>query len=433
LSQEKSHLHGKRCDENKKKEQGAQGQRGRRTLDLFLLDGSLGLLLLSDLGSLGDTHELVLVLGGLEAAVAHLGGSVDELEVDLLEGSVVGGRNNGLAEGEETTTSTDAAALDHDEVLVDDTVVREATHGSDGLGGKVELSLAVAHVANTETVDLLVHLSAVVEAHLTGTGNSPRDVGRMPGTDTSNLAVATVGLARKVTDTKALDNALEAVALGDTDDIDGLVHGEDRVDRDVLLEELDGKVELLLDIGTTVDLDLHEVGLALADRGEADLGVGNHTDDSALTGKLLELSLHVLLKVLVGSVVGVGLLLADAPVLVEAALALVADVLSPHGTDRAETARSVLVADKTDNNHGRSLDDGHTLEDLLLVEELAHGTVDITDNVRHASLVAKEGSKVGLLRGIVLGEGLALAAITLGALAGTETKRSVTRCLELAV
>jgi len=417
----------------KEKEREEEKKIKRETLNLFLLYCSLCFLVLGSLGSLGDAHELVLVLGGLEAAVTHLGGSVDELEVDLLEGSVVGGRNDGLAEGEETTTSTDAAALDHDKVLVNNTVVRETTHGSDGLGGKIKLSLAVAHLANTQTVNLLVHLSTVVEAHLTSTGNSPCNMGRMPCTNTSNLTVTTVSLARKVTDTKALDNTLEAVALSDTNNIDGLVHGEDRVDGDVLLKEADGKVELLLDIGTTVDLDLHEVGLALTDRRKTDLGVGNNTHNSALAGKLLELGLHGLLKVLVGSIVSVGLLLADAPVLVEAALALVADVLSPHGTDRAETARSVLVADKTDNNHGRSLDDGHTLEDLLLVEELAHGTVDITDNVRHASLVAKEGSKVGLLRGIVLGEGLALAAITLGALAGTETKRSVTRCLELAV
>jgi len=365
--------------------------------------------------------------------VAHLGGSVDELEADLLESSVGCGRNDSLAESEETTTSTDTAALDHDKVLVDNTIVRESTHGSDGLGGEIKLSIAVALLADTKTVDLLVHLCAVVEAHLTSTGDSPCDMGRMPSTNTSNLAVSTVGLAGEMADAKALDDALEAVALSDTDDIDGLVHGKDRVDSDLLLKEAGGKVELLLDVGTTVDLDLHEVGLALADRGEVDLSVGNNTDNSALAGDLLERGLHVLLKVLVVAVVLVGLLLADAPVLVETALALVADVLSPDSSDRTKTTRSVLVADKTDNNHGRSLDDGDALEDLLLVEELAHRTVNITQNVGHTSLIAKESSKVGLLRSIVLGEGLALSTITLGALAGTETKRSVTRCLELAV
>jgi len=399
-------------------------------MNLFLLDGRLSL---SSARGLCDTHELCLLFWGLEAAVAHLGGCVDELEADLLESGVRSGRSDGLAESEETTTSADAAALDHDKVLINDTIVREAAHRGDGLGAEVEISLAVALLADTETVDLLVHLSAVVEAHLTGTGDSPCDMGRMPGTDTSDLAVAAVSLTREMTDAKALDDALEAVALGDTDDVDGLVHGKDRVDRDLLLKEGDGKVELLLDVRTTVDLDLHDVGLALTDRGKVDLGVGNHTDNRALAGKLLDGGLHVLLEVLVLAVVLVRLSLRDTPVLVETALALVADVLSPDSTNRTETTGGVLVADKADNDHGRGLDDGDTLEDLLLVEELAHGTVDITDNVRHASLIAKEGSKVGLLRSIVLGEGLALAAITLGALAGTETKRSVTRCLELAV
>jgi len=42
-------------------------------------------------------------------------------------------------------------------------------------------------------------------------------------------------------------------------------------------------------------------------------------------------------------------------------------VLGPHGGERAEAARGLDVADDADGDHGRGLDDGGGLDDLLLV------------------------------------------------------------------
>lgn len=50
-------------------------------------------------------------------------------------------------------------------------------------------------------------------------------------------------------------------------------------------------------------------------------------------------------------VLGESLLLALVPVLVEATLDLVAQVLSPDGGERAETTGSLDVANKTDGDH----------------------------------------------------------------------------------
>ena len=197
----------------------------------------------------------------------------------------------------------------------------------------------------------MVARGTVVVTHLTGTSNSPLDVVRVPSTNTSDLTQTLVSLTGKLGGTPTAGDALETVTLGDGDDIDHLVLLEDGVDLDGLLEQVAGEVNLVGN-GTTVDLDLHEVGLLLLDGGLADLGVGEDTDDSAVLLDALELAgdgSTVLLGVLLG-VLGESLLLALVPVLVEAALDLVAQVLSPDSSERAETTGSLNVSDNTDSD-----------------------------------------------------------------------------------
>ena len=87
----------------------------------------LSLLLGSQLVLLHHAHEALLLLGGLEAAVAVLGRRVDELERDLLERHTLGLRDERLAECDRTLACAHHAALEHEEVVTDQTVLREAT------------------------------------------------------------------------------------------------------------------------------------------------------------------------------------------------------------------------------------------------------------------------------------------------------------------
>lgn len=273
----------------------------------------------------------------------------------------------------------------------------------------------------------MVARGTVVVTTLTSTGDSPLDVVRVPGTNTGDLTQTLVGLTGQLGGTPTGGDTGETVTLGDGDDINHLVLLEDGVDVDGLLEEVAGEVNLVGN-GTTVDLDLHEVGLLLLDGGLADLGVGEDTDDSAVLLDALKLAgdggtggLGVGLGVL-----GEGLLLGLVPVLVEATLDLVAQVLSPDGGERAETTGSLDVANDTNGNelkrstwlvvvqffsftgktYRRGLDDGDGLDDLLLVH-LGTGTVKVTDDGGHTGLVAHGGSKVDGLLGVILGEAVA--------------------------
>lgn len=70
---------------------------------------------------------------------------------------------------------------------------------------------------------LLVDLSTVMEAMLTGAGYAPGNASGMPCTDASDLAQTTVGLAREAGDAPASDDTLCAAALGDGDGIDHVI------------------------------------------------------------------------------------------------------------------------------------------------------------------------------------------------------------------
>lgn len=68
---------------------------------------------------------------------------VNELEVDGFEGRTLGVNQKRLSQGDDTLLGTDAAALDHEEVIVNLSVMREATHWGDCLVGDVVFSGSV--------------------------------------------------------------------------------------------------------------------------------------------------------------------------------------------------------------------------------------------------------------------------------------------------
>ena len=179
---------------------------------------------------------------------------------------------------------------------------------------------------------------------LTSTGNGPLNVGWMPGTDTGDLSETLVCLSRKLLGSPSAGDTGETVTLSDSDNINHFILLEDGADLNGLLKEVVGELNLISN-ATTVDLDLHQVCLLLLKRGLADLGVGENTDNCAVLLDALELAgdgRARVLRVLLG-VLGEGLLLALVPVLVESTLDLIAKMLSPNGSERSQTTRSLDV------------------------------------------------------------------------------------------
>jgi hypothetical protein len=229
--------------------------------------------------------------------------------------------------------------------------------------------------------------------HLTGATDRPLDGSGMPGTDTTDLAETSMGLAGKTVDVVTLDDTLGTVTLGNTDSVNALVVLEDFTDGDLLLEVTVGPVDLLLN-GATVKLDFHEVSLALAELEEMDLGSDENADGGTV---LLDLSHFALGDTLLNLLLVVGLesvLLCLVPVLVETALDGVVELGGPDRLEGAESTGSIDVTNHTDDLHGRGLNDGGGVNNILLEELLTVTTFEVLDNVSHASLVAHKGGKV---------------------------------------
>ena len=366
--------------------------------------------------------------------MSHLGRCVDELEVNLLESGSGNLGQERLSERDDALLGSHNATLEHDEVFMDLTVVGESAHGGDGLLGQVVAGHGVVGVVSegsSDSVDLLVDLSSVVETVLTGSSNSEGDSGRMPRTDTGNLSLASVGLSGQDGNTPSLNDTSVSVTLGDTNDVNHLVGAEDSVHGDLLLEELSAEVNLVRD-RSTVDLDLNNVGLLLTELSLRHLGVHDGSDDLAVLLSSGDLGSHLVVVSVSLGVLGEGLLLGLVPVLVEASSALVAQVLGPDRSQSSQTLGGLGVTNETNAHHGGSLQDSDSLGDLLLVK-LGTRLVHISQDVGHTSLVAHEGSQVARLGLIVLGEGLDLALEVLGSLSREETKGSASGMFELSM
>lgn len=357
--------------------------------------------------------------------MTHLGGSIDEFKVDLFEGSSGDLGHQGLSEHEDSLLGTNDATLDHDEVVSDDTVVGETTQGGDVLFGQVSVGGGVVLDTGggglTDSVDLLVHFGSVVVTQLTSSGDRESDTGRVPGSDATNLSVTSVGLLLEVLNAPSLDDALETLTAGNTDDIDHFVLVEDGVDLNFLFEVVVGKVNLLGD-GATVDLDFEDVVLLLAELGEGlKLGGADSTDDGTVLLNSVQIHFEGLfLVVILLGVLGEGFLLGVHPVLVEATEGVLVEFLGPDGGEGAETSGGIDVTDETDHVDGGGFDHSHGFDDFLLVE-LGAESVHVTHDVGHTSLETGEGGEVAGLGLVVLGERSAAAAVMSGSALGGKT------------
>jgi hypothetical protein len=165
------------------------------------------------------------------------------------------------------------------------------------------------------------------------------------------------------------------------------------------------------------------------------LRMGNNTNNLAKLGDALQLLLNILaivLRVLLG-ILGISLPLALVPVLVTTTLKLLTQMLGKDGGKSPQPTRGLEVADDSNNDHGRGLEDGNGIDDFAFVHD-GSGTIDAADDVGHAGFIGAECGEVAGSGGVVVaGEGADAAVVVLGAFLGEKSQVAMARCLELSV
>jgi len=309
--------------------------------------------------------------------MTHLGGGVDELEVDLLHSDSAGVGEERFSQSNCSLFASHAAALDHDEIRLDQTVVNESSDWVDGLIGDVDFGSCVVFdqfsiygmLAGANSVDLLVDFRSVVVSLLTGSGNRESHSRRMPGSDTGNLSQTLVSLSRQLFGMPSGSHSVVTSTSGDTNAIDHLVLSKHRVDVHILLEVFSGPVDLLSN-GTAVDLDFDQVRFFLSKRKTLHLGVADGSYRFCVLFDQVQVPFNSLLArigfPLLGSS-GEGFLLGSVPVLIESSAAFVTNMTSPDGLDGSWTVGSIDVPDNTDALEWRCFNDGNWFDDFLLV------------------------------------------------------------------
>mmetsp|Transcript_3915 Transcript_3915/g.6384 ORF Transcript_3915/g.6384 Transcript_3915/m.6384 type:complete len:211 (-) Transcript_3915:155-787(-) len=182
------------------------------------------------------------------------------------------------------------------------------------------------------------------------------------------------------------------------DDVDHLILVENAGNRDLFFKQVYGKIDLLR-WGATIDLDLFDVSLLLANLHLAHLRVADRADHLAIFLRPLDFGRHWRgFRTLAGLapsllVLGECLVLSLVPTLVETALDFITQVTGPNRSQGTEATRSFDISYEADTDHWRCLQDRDTFHHFFLVQ-LGARSLHLSHDVCHSSLVGHEGCQM---------------------------------------
>jgi len=394
----------------------------------------------SELFLLEWSHKLSFFFDGLESTVTEFGGGIDGFQVDLFQifSFVVG--QQWFSENDWSLSDTHAGSLDHDKVVLDFTVVWEASDWIDGFFSQIGFGGTVVHVdlavfglvAGTQSVDLFVDFHSVVVTFLTASSNGVGNSRWMPSTNTSDLSETSVCFSGKFLGTPSAGYTLSSVTLSDTNAIGVVVGFEDGSDSDLLFKETFGEVNFGGGV-TSVNLEFDDVSFLLFEWKHLHLGVGDESNNLAVLFDLVQSSLLGRFRfspfLLVFSE---SQFLGFSPVFVESSFALVGDVFSPDGFEGSESSWGLDVSDNTNANHWWAIDDGTWLDDFFLVELVALSG-NFSDDVGHTGFVSDETGQVGGFRFVVFWVRLESAEMSSGSFSWEKSLGTVSWCLKFSM
>jgi len=359
--------------------------------------------------------------------VSEFGGGIDGFEIDLFQIFSFVVNEKWFSEDDWSLSDSHAGTFDHQEIVLDLTVMREATNWIDGFLGEISLGGTVVEVdftvfgfvAGTKSVDLLVDLNSMMVTFLSSSSNGVRYSRWMPGSDTGDLSETSMSFSGKFLGTPSAGDTFSSVTLGDSDAIGVIVGGEDGGDWDLLFKETFAEVDFGGGVAT-VDLKLDDMGFLLLEWDEFHLGVGDESDDLAVLFDLVQALL------LAGLGFGPFFLvfsesqfLGFSPVFVESPFSFIRNMFGPDGLEGSKASWGLDITNNTDSDHWWAIDDGDWLDDFFLVE-LVSLSGNFSNDVGHTGFVSDESGQVGGLGFVILWVGLESSEMSSGTFSGKE-------------
>merc|ERR1711970_752542 len=163
------------------------------------------------------THVGFLFVQSLESTVTNLRGGIDEFELDFFQVLSLVVSKEWLSHEDWSLSDTHATTLDHNEVVLDLTVMWEATNWVDALLGHIHGRAGV----------VLVDLDTVMVALLTASSNAEANSAWMPRTNTGDLSQTTMRLSWKLLGAPSAGYTLSSVTLRDTNAVQVVVLAKD--------------------------------------------------------------------------------------------------------------------------------------------------------------------------------------------------------------
>jgi len=372
--------------------------------------------------------------------VSEFGGGIDGFEIDLFQIFSFVVNEKWFSEDDWSLSDSHAGTFDHQEIVLDLTVMREATNWIDGFLGEISLGGTVVEVdftvfgfvAGTKSVDLLVDLNSMMVTFLSSSSNGVRYSRWMPGSDTGDLSETSMSFSGKFLGTPSAGDTFSSVTLGDSDAIGVIVGGEDGGDWDLLFKETFAEVDFGGGVAT-VDLKLDDVGFLLLEWDEFHLGVCDESDDLAVLFDLVQALL------LAGLGFGPFFLvfsesqfLGFSPVFVESPFSFIRNMFGPDGLEGSKASWGLDITNNTDSDHWWAIDDGDWLDDFFLVE-LVSLSGNFSNDVGHTGFVSDESGQVGGLGFVILWVGLESSEMSSGTFSGKEPFGTVSWGLKLSV
>mmetsp|Transcript_5486 Transcript_5486/g.6689 ORF Transcript_5486/g.6689 Transcript_5486/m.6689 type:complete len:248 (+) Transcript_5486:35-778(+) len=230
--------------------------------------------------SLTLAHKFGFLFSGLESSVSKFTCSINKFECNFFGRVSASLSQKSLSESDNTFNRTNNGTTDHDPIVFDDTIMRETSHRCDFLLGQIKFSRSMSvsndvsfivfnngsfsgELWSSDFVDLLVDLSTMMVTILTSTWDRVLDSTWMPSSNTSNLTETLVSLSWKTRSSPTGGDSFKTFTLGNTNNIDHLILGENLGNWDRLFEKRNSIVNLSSNI-TSIDLNFHQVSLLLS-------------------------------------------------------------------------------------------------------------------------------------------------------------------------